>query len=117
MLQLGNLDEVLEFEELLHSGELNLSFLLPLLSSVFCVEDAENLMRHVSMGLIVVIIVKDIREESLCLHVVEYAAPVPHARRARPTLAYARRTRVMIREHVFMPSSCRMIDHGCSRKR
>ena len=65
MLKLGNLDEVFELEELLHSLELNYSILLSVLSCVLRVQDVENLIGYVSMSLVVIVIVKDIGKESL----------------------------------------------------
>ena len=76
VLQLGDVDEVFEQEELLHSLELNYSILLSMLSSVLRVQDVENLTSYSSMGLIVIIIVKDISKESLCFHVIEDATSV-----------------------------------------
>ena len=76
MLQLGNVDEVFEQEELFHSLELDLTFLLIGLSSVLHVQNVENLGSYVSMSLVVIIIVEDIGKEGLCLHVIEEVVTV-----------------------------------------
>ena len=47
-----------------------------MLTCVLCVQDAENLASHVSMSLVMIIVVKDIGKESLCLHVIEDATSI-----------------------------------------
>ena len=64
VLELSDLDEVLKFKELLHSGELNPPVFLSVLASVLSVQNIQNLLRDIPMGLIVIVIVKDISKES-----------------------------------------------------
>lgn len=60
MLELGDLDKVFEFEELLHTCKLNPSVLLSVLSSVLRVEYVQNLFRHFPVSFIMIVIVEDI---------------------------------------------------------
>lgn len=76
VLKLRNFNEVLKLEELLDSGKLDFHVFFVVLSRVLSVENSQNLLRDAPVGLVVIVIIEDILQESLGLHVIEHATAV-----------------------------------------